>query len=201
MRDGSTRILLAIDLDTQTASVVDPSVHPAHRCPLAELLTNIWLRILYPSGRVGRYGRLRPAKPRAHWFLTVVRRFWSNYSVARGTDRTRARSPLFIMNAYDRVVPNGAGVDDCALDRYGHCGRFHLSCAWSAPGSSYDRKLDVILASNIFEHVLAIKMAQRRHRSASGQMREFDLVKEFSPPAPWCRSPTFCSRSCSLPFF
>jgi ATP-binding cassette subfamily C protein LapB len=43
------------------------------------------------------------------------------------------------------------------------------------------KKLDVILASNIFEHVLAIKMAQRPASVGilANQMREFDSVKEF----------------------
>ena len=38
MRDGSTRILLAIDLDTKTATVVDPSTNaPPQPRPLREL--------------------------------------------------------------------------------------------------------------------------------------------------------------------
>jgi ATP-binding cassette subfamily C protein LapB len=57
MRDGSTRILLAIDPDTKSASVVDPSVpHPAQLRPLAELAENIGLHS-YPSAASAISGR------------------------------------------------------------------------------------------------------------------------------------------------
>ena len=43
------------------------------------------------------------------------------------------------------------------------------------------KKVDVVLASNIFEHVLAIKMANRPTSVGilANQMRDFDSVREF----------------------
>src|SRR6476646_71955 len=125
MRDGSTRILLAIDLDTNTASV---------------------------------------DLPRAHWFWTVVRRFWSNYShvatAALIVNLLALASPLFIMNVYDRVVPNGAMASMIALSigmGIAIVFDFVIRMVRSRIIDMTGKKLDVIMASNIFEHVLAIK--------------------------------------------
>ena len=43
------------------------------------------------------------------------------------------------------------------------------------------KKIDVVLAANIFEHVLAVKMAQRPTSVGvlANQLREFDSVREF----------------------
>src|SRR4029078_11115534 len=50
--------------------------------------------------------------PPAHWFWSVVRRFWSNYShvavAALIVNVLALASPLFIMNVYDPVGRNGA---------------------------------------------------------------------------------------------
>ena len=50
------------------------------------------------------------------------------------------------------------------------------------PDHRYDRqKLDVVLAANIFEHVLSIKMGQRPQSVGvlANQLRDFDSVREF----------------------
>ena len=67
MRDGSTRILLAIDLDTKTATVVDPSTNaPPQPRPLRELnaeyLGFAFLVRPAASRRPARGRRRRPAE-------------------------------------------------------------------------------------------------------------------------------------------
>ena len=126
--------------------------------------------------------------PRAHWFWSVVRRFWSNYShvatAALIVNMLALASPLFIMNVYDRVVPNGAIPSLVALS-IGMCIAvvfdFVLRMVRSRIIDMTGKKLDVVLASNIFEHVLSIKMAQRPTSVGilANQMREFDSVREF----------------------
>ena len=75
MRDGSTRILLAIDLDTKTASVVDPARtrrRSRARCTSSTpniLASHSWCaRRQQPTPRAVAAGDL----PRAHWFWSVV---------------------------------------------------------------------------------------------------------------------------------
>ena len=83
MRDGSTRILLAIDLDTKTATVVDPdhAARPQSRS-LRELDAEYlgYAFLVRPAASADARAVAAGDLPRAHWFWSVVRRFWSNYS-------------------------------------------------------------------------------------------------------------------------
>ena len=191
MRDGSTRILLAIDLDTKIASVIDPSSNvPAQSRPLAELSDEYlgFAFLVRPASAADARAVAAGDLPRAHWFWSVVRRFWSNYShvatAALIVNLLALASPLFIMNVYDRVVPNGAIPSLVALS-IGMCIAvvfdFVLRMVRSRIIDMTGKKLDVVLASNIFEHVLSIKLAQRPASVGilANQIREFDSVREF----------------------
>ena len=191
MRDGSTRILLAIDLDTKMATVVDPStnVSPQPRS-LRELNTEYlgFAFLVRPSAGADPRAVAAGDLPRAHWFWSVVRRFWSNYShvavAALIVNVLALASPLFIMNVYDRVVPNGAIASLIALSigmGIAVIFDFVLRMVRSRIIDMTGKKLDVILASNIFEHVLSVKMAQRPASVGilANQMRDFDSVREF----------------------
>ena len=108
------------------------------------------------------------------------------------------------MNVYDRVVPNGA-IPSLIAHFIGMCIAvvfdFVLRMVRSRIIGVTVKKLDVVLASNIFEHVLSIKMAQRPASVGilANQMREFNSVYEFftsgtvvsvtrSPVSPSCSS-------------
>jgi len=126
--------------------------------------------------------------PRAHWFWSVVRRFWSNYShvatAALIVNVLALASPLFIMSVYDRVIPNGAIASLTALSigmAIAVLFDFVLRMVRSRIIDMTGKKLDVILASDIFEHVLSLKMAQRPPSVGvlANQIREFDSVREF----------------------
>src|SRR5205814_8057993 len=94
--------------------------------------------------------------------------FWSNYTyvaVAALTVNILAlASPLSIMNVYDRVVPNGAIASLVALAIgliIAILFDFVLRTVRSRIIDMTGKTLDVVLAANIFEHVLSIKMGQR----------------------------------------
>src|SRR5262249_6257341 len=165
MHDGSTRILLAIDLNAKTASVIDPSLkQPPELRPLAEL-SDEYLGFAFfvrPAAATDARAVAAGDLPRAHWFWSVVRRFWANYShvatAALIVNMLALASPLFIMNVYDRVVPNSAIASLIALS-VGMCIAvlfdFVLRMVRARIIDMTGKKLDVILASNIFEHVLS----------------------------------------------
>ena len=191
MRDGSTRILLAIDLDAKVATVVDPSadVQPQTR-PLRELNAEYlgFAFLVRPAASADPRAVAAGDLPSAHWFWSVVRRFWSNYShvavAALICNLLALASPLFIMNVYDRVVPNGAMASMIALSigmGVAVVFDFVIRMVRSRIIDMTGKKLDVIMASNIFEHVLAVKMAQRPQSVGilANQIREFDSVREF----------------------
>ena len=191
MRDGSTRILLAIDLDTKMATVVDPSTNtPPQPRSLRELNAEYlgFAFLVRPAASADARAVAADDLPRAHWFWSVVRQFWSNYShvaiAALICNLLALASPLFIMNVYDRVVPNGAMASMIALSigmGIAVIFDFVIRMVRSRIIDMTGKKLDVIMASNIFEHVLSIKMAQRPPSVGiiANQIREFDSVREF----------------------
>jgi ATP-binding cassette subfamily C protein LapB len=191
MRDGSTRILLAIDQASKTASVVDPSSNNlAESRPLAELAAEYlgYAFLIRPASAADPRAVAAGDLPRAHWFWSVVSRFWSNYShvaiAALIVNILGLASPLFIMNVYDRVVPNGAIASLIALAigmGIAVVFDFVIRMVRSRIIDMTGKKLDVVLASDIFEHVLSVKMAQRPTSVGilANQIRDFDSVREF----------------------
>ncbi len=126
--------------------------------------------------------------PKRHWFWSVVRRFWANYShvalAALIINLLALASPLFIMSVYDRVIPNGAIPSLVALSVGMGIAVFFdfvIRMVRSRIIDMTGKKVDVVLASDIFEHVLAVKLAQRPSSVGilANQMRDFDSVKEF----------------------
>jgi DNA gyrase subunit A len=93
-------------------------------------------------------------------------------------------TPLFIMNVYDRVVPNGAIASLIALAigmAIAIVFDFILRTVRSRIIDMTGKKIDVVLAANIFEHVLAVKMAQRPQSVGilANQLRDFDSVRQI----------------------
>src|SRR5262249_14477416 len=126
--------------------------------------------------------------PQEHWFWSVVSRFWSNYShvaLAAFIINTLAlASPLFIMTVYDRAVPNGATASLAALAiglTIAILFDFVLRTVRSRIIDMTGKKIDVVLAANIFEHVQGVKMAQRPGSVGilANQLRDFDSVRDF----------------------
>jgi ATP-binding cassette subfamily C protein LapB len=191
MRDGSTRILLAMDPGGKTATVVDPASNiPPQTRRITELAAEYmgYAFLVRPAVAADARAAAAGDLPRAHWFWSVVRRFWSNYShvaiAALIVNTLALASPLFIMSVYDRVVPNGAIASLIALS----IGMgivvvfdFVLRMVRSRIIDMTGKKLDVVLASDIFEHVLSVKMAQRPASVGilANQLRDFDSVREF----------------------
>jgi ATP-binding cassette subfamily C protein LapB len=191
MRDGSTRVLIERGADARQAQVVDPSDGPAATprplgADAADYLGYAFLArpLAAADPRVAAAGDL----PREHWFWSVVRRFWSNYGhvalAAFIINALALASPLFIMNVYDRVVPNGATASLTALAiglTIAILFDFVLRTVRSRIIDMTGKKIDVVLAANIFEHVQGVKMAQRPASVGilANQLRDFDSVREF----------------------
>ena len=191
MRDGSTRILLAIDHRAKTASVIDPSHESSANSVAVGTLAADYLGYAYfvrPAADADARAVAAGDLPKRHWFWSVVRRFWANYShvalAALIINLLALASPLFIMSVYDRVVPNGAIPSLIALSFGMGIAIFFdfvIRLVRSRIIDMTGKKVDVVLASDIFEHVLAVKLAQRPSSVGilANQIRDFDSVKEF----------------------
>lgn len=127
--------------------------------------------------------------PRAkHWFWGTMTRFWPIYSevfVASILVNCFAlASPLFVMNVYDRVVPNRA-IETLWVLAIGVATVFFFELLLRTLRAYFidiaGKKADVILSASIFEKVLAIKMASRSNSvgSFANSMQEFESFRDF----------------------
>jgi ATP-binding cassette subfamily C protein LapB len=191
MRDGSARIMVANAEDSKEAKVIDPTVKP-HGVPQplgadADAYMGYAFMVrpaAQADARVAAAGDL----PSAHWFWSIVSRFWPNYGhvaiAALIVNVLGLAAPLFTMNVYDRVVPNGAIPSLIALSigmTLAIVFDFILRTIRSRIIDMTGKKIDVVLAANIFEHVQSVKMAQRPASVGilANQIRDFDSVREF----------------------
>jgi ATP-binding cassette, subfamily C, bacterial LapB len=188
--DQSARILTGIDADTQKLTVVDPTTREQIEV-WASALERDGLSFVFfvrPAAMTSERAAAAGDIPQRHWFWGVVRRFGANYghiAVAAFIVNVLAlAAPLFTMNVYDRVVPNGAIPSLAALAiglGLAIAFDFLLRTVRARIIDMTGKKLDVILAADIFEHVLSIKMAQRPLSVGilANQMRDFDGAREF----------------------
>lgn len=191
LRDGSTRILLAIDHKARSAKIVNPSVNAPPEIRTFDSLNAEHLGYVFfvrPLAAADARAVAAGDLPKDHWFWSVVRRYWRNYShvaiAAFIINMIALATPLFIMNVYDRVVPNGAIASLIALSiglGIAIVFDFVLRTVRSRIIDITGKKIDVVLAANIFEHVLAVKMAQRPASVGilANQLRDFDSVRDF----------------------
>lgn len=129
------------------------------------------------------------AIPRAsHWFWGTLMRFWPIYSevfIASILVNTFVlASPLFIMNVYDRVVPNHA-TETLWVLAIGVATVFLFDFLLRTLRAYFidmaGKRADVMLSSTIFEKVMAVKMAARSNSvgSFANSMQEFESFRDF----------------------
>ena len=186
--DRTTRVLMATD--GETIEIIDPSTKKRERLSIQEMERDYlgYAFLLRPvamtTDRVAAAGGL----PGKHWFWSVVRRFGANYRhvavAAFIVNMLALAAPLFVMNVYDRVVPNGAIPSLVALAiglGLAITFDFVLRTVRARIIDVTGKKIDVVLAAEIFEHILSIKMAQRPQSVGilANQMRDFDSVRDF----------------------
>ena len=191
MQDGTTRVLLEIDHELNKASVVDPAKGGAPETRTLAALAEDYLGYAFlvrPAANADARALAAGEMPQTHWFWSVVSRFGSNYShvaiAAFLINVLALAAPLFTMNVYDRVIPNGAIPSLIALAIglvLAIVFDFVLRVVRSRIIDMTGKKIDVVLAADIFEHVLSLKMAKRPPSVGilANQMRDFDSVREF----------------------
>ncbi|EGP07505.1 ABC transporter [Bradyrhizobiaceae bacterium SG-6C] len=190
-KDGVPLILTSLDDLGHVAQVIDPEKPGIKKSlPIADLAANYSGYAFFAKPAATADARTVAAGdlPQTHWFWSVVRRFGSNYGhvalAALLVNMLALAAPLFTMNVYDRVVPNGAVPSLIALSiglGLAIVFDFVIRIVRSRIVDLTGKKIDVVLAANIFEHMLAVKMANRPTSVGilANQMRDFDSVREF----------------------
>src|SRR4051812_10792874 len=192
MKDGTALILLGLDQKNRSVKVLDPLAAPntPYVCQLEAIVSAYtgYAFLVRAAAEANARAVAAGDLPRDHWFWSVVKVHWRSYGhialAAFLTNMLALATPLFTMSVYDRVVPNGAIPSLIALSigmglaiAFDFLFRMVRSRMIDVTGKT----VDVVLAANIFEHVMALKMAQRPSSVGilANQLRDFDSAREF----------------------
>jgi ATP-binding cassette subfamily C protein LapB len=192
MRTGTALILLGIDTVNQSVKVLDPTKQDdaSKVVSIKELSADYtgYTFLVRAAAEANARAVAAGDLPRNHWFWSVVKVHWRSYGhialAALLINILALAMPLFTMSVYDRVIPNGAIPSLIALSvgmGIAVVFDFVLRAVRSRMIDVTGKTMDVVLAANIFEHVMAVKMAQRPASVGilANQLRDFDSVREF----------------------
>ncbi len=191
LKDDQAKVVLKIDATSSQITLASPASKTGFATvPLSAIEARYlgYAFFVRPAALQSARGGAADAIPQPHWFWSIVRKFWANYShvaiAAFIVNMLALASPLFVMNVYDRVIPNGAVPSLVALAVglvIAIAFDFVLRLVRSHIVDMTGKKIDVVLAADIFEHVMAIKMANRPMSVGvlANQLRDFDSVRDF----------------------
>ncbi|BCS88002.1 ABC transporter [Pseudodesulfovibrio sediminis] len=122
------------------------------------------------------------------WFWGVIGRFWPIYKHVIGasimTNIIIVASPLFVMNVYDRVIPNNAMDTLWALAigiAIAYLFDFLLKNLRSYFVDVAGRNADVIIGSKIMSHLMSARLDHMPESAGAvaNNIREFESLREF----------------------
>ena len=192
MKSGKALVLVGIDHSNQSVKVLDPTIQPA--APQVQSIESVtadytgYTFLVRAAAEANARAVAAGDLPRNHWFWSVVKVHWRSYGhvalAAFLINMLALATPLFTMSVYDRVIPNGALPSLVALAigmGIAVVFDFVLRTVRSRIIDVTGKTADVVLAANIFEHVMSVKMAQRPTSVGiiANQLRDFDSVREF----------------------
>ncbi|MBR1201069.1 type I secretion system permease/ATPase [Bradyrhizobium sp. AUGA SZCCT0240] len=192
MKDGTALILLGINAKNQSVKVLDPTLDRSNPriAGVSSLIADYtgYAFLVRAAAEADARAVAAGDLPRSHWFWSVVKLYWRSYGhialAAFLVNMLALATPLFTMSVYDRVIPNGAIPSLIALSiglGLAIVFDFVLRAVRSRMIDVTGKTVDVVLAANIFEHVMAVKLAQRPGSVGivANQLRDFDSVREF----------------------
>ncbi|MBU2984236.1 type I secretion system permease/ATPase [Saccharophagus degradans] len=190
LKDNQALVLLDIVDNNSVAQVYCPEQDAEQEISIPDLLQQYTGLAIYikPETQYEARALHDIAPKRAHWFWGTLSHSWRIYRdvlVASFLINLFAlANPLFVMNVYDRVVPNNAietlwvlalGVSVVYIfDYILKTLRVHFI-------EVAGKKSDVLLSAYIFERVLGAKYDQHPPSvgAFTGQLRDFDSVRNF----------------------
>ncbi|MEO5368040.1 MAG: type I secretion system permease/ATPase [Magnetococcus sp. WYHC-3] len=190
LNDGQACILL--NRDPQRAHVVWPQVGD----DAGEWLGLPQIReryagttlLLKPQQRFDARDAESPRLTVSDWFWGPVGRFWPLFGevllASLFVNLFALASPMFVMNVYDRVVPNDAVETLWALAigaALVFLFDFLLRGLRAYFLDSAGRKADVMIAAALFEHATAVRMAARPASvgASARHLQEFESIRDF----------------------
>ncbi|MDZ7750537.1 MAG: type I secretion system permease/ATPase [Gammaproteobacteria bacterium] len=189
LEDGDAVVLMAVDGDE--ATVVEPATGGGEvRLPVTELEAEYTGRALLarPAHRfAGPADESSPALT-GHWFWSTLRRSWPAYAevvvASLLINLFALATPLFVMNVYDRVVPNQA-VETLWVLAIGVGIVLVFDFLMKAVRGYFidmaGKRADILLSSHIFRHVLGVQLAARPGSvgAFANNLQEFESFRDF----------------------
>ncbi|MCH7711753.1 MAG: type I secretion system permease/ATPase, partial [Proteobacteria bacterium] len=180
-----------VRIDKRNADIIFPeSGDTVTRVPVTELAKQYLGYALFAQPQVNLESRAMDVGVRQSkaWFWGTLARFWPIYaSVAFAAlliNVFALVTPLFIMNVYDRVVPNNA-VETLWVLAIGVATvfvfDFVLRILRSYFADAAGRSADTLIASRMFEQVMGMKMSARPQSAGAmaSHLREFETLRDF----------------------
>jgi ATP-binding cassette, subfamily C, bacterial LapB len=191
---GPPLVLVQLSADRRTATVADPTAGTERTVPRRELEREIAGPVLLVAPATdGTEARMTPdtaafGHGTRHWFWGPVRENWPAWTqviaAAFGINLLALAVPIFVMNVYDRVIPNAALVTLWTLAiGVGIALILDLALRTLRAGvlEAIARRIDLKVASAIFDQALAARMSGRTGGAAgmANAIRDFEQVRDF----------------------
>ncbi len=191
-QDGSPLVLLNLATNGRTAVVVDPDADLVEtEIAVKKLARQVQRDILLitPKAKAARSAVAGlQGKGKAHWFWGAMRAQGSNWLqigvAAFCINLLGLALPIFVMNVYDRVIPNAAFVTLWTL-ALGVGIAIGLDLALRGlRGHILERlgsQLDTSLAAALFAHAMSLRPQTRKAGAPhlASQIRDFETVRDF----------------------
>lgn len=192
MKNGECCVLTAWRQDGQAEVVLPDSGEGTTVIPLDTLEEDYLGYTLYVRPEYQFDARMKEEEDERpqnrSWFWGTLARLWPVYlqviGAAAVVNVLAIASPLFVMNVYDRVLPNQAFSTLWVLAAGMGLAMFFdflLRNLRAALIDNAGRRADVLLASRLFEQVLNIQMKVRPSSTGAfaNHLREFETVRDF----------------------
>ncbi len=190
LKDDHSCILLEKSSKDDKAKIYVPETGSVREISLTELSNSYmgFAIFVHPSAAFKIPERKRALNEDDHWFWDIVKLSRSTYGLvilaSVFINLFALVSPMFIMNVYDRVIPNNATETGWVLG-IGALIAFMFDFTFrTIRGYLIDfagRKTDILAARRIYDHVLDMKIADRPPSSGAfaNILKDFDSVREF----------------------
>jgi len=188
--EHESAVLIDIDTEAGFGVLMSPATGLREQYPLDELATGYSGHLFYLRPMQEFDARTPKAyrAPGEHWFWGVLKSSWHLYRdvllASLFINLFVLAQPLFVMNVYDRVVPNGAMETLWALAigvALVYLFDLALKILRGYMVELAAKRSDVMLSAALFERMLGIRM---QHRPVSvgafvNRLHEFDGVRNF----------------------
>ncbi|TQV85243.1 type I secretion system permease/ATPase [Exilibacterium tricleocarpae] len=193
--DNRAAVLVELDAERGVARLLESESGGERRCSVDDLGRHYSGYAIFTRPQYRFDARTRELETRAgrrrqqgHWFWGVMAKSWRIYRdvllASLLINLFVLANPLFVMNVYDRVVPNAA-LETLWVLAIGVSIVYGFDLLLKTLRAYFievaGKKSDILLSSLIFERVLGAKLADRPASvgAFASQFREFESVRNF----------------------